>query len=236
MGLGKPAVGMSDSSKQWRAFTSPLRCPVLVVGRPEVLDGDPTNAGVVMELGPPGGCMLSGLRPPVTVKTEPRPQARRAPGRRAPEPRRPVDRGGSGAPDRRAASAQPSGLPRGRGGGRRPASPDRAGPYRAPPPSRRLPRGGLAPGPCGARGEGSRDGGCSPADGIAGQDRVKRTKASGSGVAGEDVVMREASATHVAAAGAMKPSTVWMSSRCASRDRCQIPSWWAMRLRNLCSR
>ncbi len=43
-----------------------LRCPVLVVGRPEVLDDDPTNVGVVMQLGPSDGWMPFGLRPPVS--------------------------------------------------------------------------------------------------------------------------------------------------------------------------
>lgn len=48
--------------------------------------------------------------------------------------------------------------------------------------------------------------------------------------------MREASATYVAAAGAMKPSTAWRLPWRASRRRCQITSWWAMRLRNWCIR
>lgn len=44
--------------------------------------------------------------------------------------------------------------------------------------------------------------------------------------------MREVSAAQVVAAGAMKPSTIWMSSRRASSGRCQMPSWWVMRLRH----
>lgn len=63
--------------------------------------------------------------------------------------------------------------------------------------------------------------------------RQRGGRARGQGLRARTSSMREASATQVAAAGAMKPSTVWMSSRRASSGRCQMPSWWAMRLRNL---
>jgi hypothetical protein len=48
--------------------------------------------------------------------------------------------------------------------------------------------------------------------------------------------MQEVSTLQAAAAGAMKLSTVWISSERASSGMCQMPSWWAIRLRNFCSR
>ncbi|MEU4013421.1 ATP-binding protein [Streptomyces pseudogriseolus] len=42
-----------------------LHCPVLVVARPDALDGGSASASVVMDLGPSGGWMPFGPCPPV---------------------------------------------------------------------------------------------------------------------------------------------------------------------------